>query len=173
MPFSICSVPEVRQRTMHEFVQDLEEVEVIADDFLISGFGRSDHEVNNSLEKCRLSNLKLNRAKMKQHQSSVKFMGYLVIPQSLRPILQMLEPDYAIALKRFLGMVTYLAKIMPYLSEMTEPLRSLEDKRVEFKWLPQCSLVMNIIKKFQTEEPPHRTLSPRYLFKQTEKWKML
>ena len=47
---------------MHEFVQDLEEVEVIADDFLISGFGSSDHQVNNclesphgaSLEKCSL-----------------------------------------------------------------------------------------------------------------------
>ena len=51
MPFGICSVPEVWQRTMHEFVQDLEEVEVIADDFLISGFGRSDHEVNNSLQR--------------------------------------------------------------------------------------------------------------------------
>ena len=36
--------PEVWQRTMHEFVEDLERVEVIADDFLIAGFGIGDRE---------------------------------------------------------------------------------------------------------------------------------
>ena len=36
MPFGISSAPEVWQHTMHEFVQDLEGVEVIADDFLIA-----------------------------------------------------------------------------------------------------------------------------------------
>lgn len=36
---------------MHEFVEDLEGVEVIADDFLIAGFGNTDHEVNQSLER--------------------------------------------------------------------------------------------------------------------------
>ena len=76
---------------MHEFVEDLKGVEVIADDFLIAGFGNSDQEVNTSLErherafleKCRLWNLKLNRAKVRRHQSSVKFMGHLLTPQGL------------------------------------------------------------------------------------------
>ena len=57
--------------------------EVIANDFLVAGFGSTDKEVNNSLEgherafleKCRLWNLKLNGAKVKQHQLSVKFTG--------------------------------------------------------------------------------------------------
>ncbi|PFX13313.1 Transposon Ty3-I Gag-Pol polyprotein [Stylophora pistillata] len=39
VPFCICSAPEVWQCIMHEFVKDLEGVEVIADDFLIAGFG--------------------------------------------------------------------------------------------------------------------------------------
>ena len=50
-------------------------------------------------------------------------------------------------------MVTYLAKFMPHLSEMTEPLRSLENKNVEFQWLPQHFLAMNTIKKFLTGTP--------------------
>ena len=45
MPFEICSAPEIWERTMHEFVEDLEGVEVIADDFLIAGFGTTDDEV--------------------------------------------------------------------------------------------------------------------------------
>ena len=75
MPFGICSAPEVWQLTLHEFGE--EGVEVIADDFLIAGFGN--REVNNSLErherafieKCRLWILKFNRAKVKRHLSSV------------------------------------------------------------------------------------------------------
>ena len=149
VPFGICSAPEVWQCIMHEFVEDLEGVEVIVDDFLIAGFGNSDREVNNSLErherafleKCRLRNLILNRAKVKRRQSSVKFVGHLLLSQGLGPdpekiqaILQMPEPKDVtalkrflgmvtyLALKRFLGMVTYLAKFMPHLSKMTEPL---------------------------------------------------
>lgn len=65
------------QRTMHEFVEDLQGVEVIADDFLIAGFGNTEIEVNQSLErnertfleKCRQWNLKLNRAKVRRQQS--------------------------------------------------------------------------------------------------------
>ena len=85
-------------------------------------------------------------------------MGHLLTSQGLMPdpekiqaILQMPEPDDLTALKRFLGMVTYLAKFMPHLSQMTEPLRRLEDKNVEFQWLEQHSIAMNTIKKFLTE----------------------
>ena len=61
-------------------------------------------------------------------------------PEKIQAILQMTEPKDVTALKRFLlGMVTYLAKFMPHLSEMTEPLRRLEDKNVEFQWLDQHS----------------------------------
>ena len=87
-------------------------------------------------------------------------MGHLLTSQRLMPdpekiqaILQMPEPDDLTALKRFLGMVTYLAKFMPHLSQMTEPLRRLEDKNVEFQWLEQHSIAMNTIKKFLTEAP--------------------
>ena len=123
MPFGICSAPEIWQRTMHEFVEDLEGLEVIADDFLIAGFGTTDDEVNLNLEsnerafleKCRQLNLKLNRAKVCRHQSSVKFMGHLLTSEGLKPdpdkiqaILQLPEPADRPALKRFLGMVMYL-----------------------------------------------------------------
>ena len=43
MPFGICSVPEVFQRKMSDLIEGLrgieKEFEVIADDFLVVGFG--------------------------------------------------------------------------------------------------------------------------------------
>ena len=99
MRFSIFSAPKVWQRIMLEFEGRLEGMEVIADDFLIVGSGNSDREVNNSLErherafleKCRLWNLKLNRDKVKRHQSSVKFLGHLLTSKGLRAGLEKIQ----------------------------------------------------------------------------------
>ena len=88
-------------------------------------------------------------AKHEIHRSATHLSG----PEKIQVILQMPELQDVTALKRFLGMVTYLAKVMPHLSDMTEPLRRLEDKNVEFQWLPQHSLTMNTIKKPLTETP--------------------
>ena len=87
MPFGISSAPDVWQRTMHKFVEDLNGV-----DFLIAGFGDTEDEVLRRLEtneraffeKCRRWNLKLNRKKVKRCQSSVRFMGHLLMSEGLK-----------------------------------------------------------------------------------------
>ena len=47
-PFGINSALEVFQRRMHELVEDLEGVEVVADDFVVVGFGESQEEASKS-----------------------------------------------------------------------------------------------------------------------------
>ena len=44
MPFGISSAPEVFQRRMHELIEGLQCVEVVADDFLVVGQGESKTE---------------------------------------------------------------------------------------------------------------------------------
>ena len=74
---------------MHKFVEDLEGVE---DDFLITGFGATDTEVNASLEKnerafllkCHEWNLKLTKTKFKRAQTEARFMGHLLTPKGLK-----------------------------------------------------------------------------------------
>lgn len=70
--------------------------------------------------------MEVNRAKVRQGQSSVKFMRHLLTSESLKldpentqAILQMPEREDIPALRRFLGIVSYLGKFMPHLSEMT------------------------------------------------------
>ena len=168
MPFGISSAPEVWQRRMHEFVEDLEGVEVIADDFLIAGFGETDAEVNLSLEKneraffkkCREWNLKLNKLKLKRAQTEVRFMGHLLTPDGLKAdpakieaILDMPPPTDVKGLKRFLGMVNYLAKFLPLLSDMTELLQRLEDKAVDWCWLAQHQKAFTTVKEYLAKVP--------------------
>jgi len=65
-------------------------------------------------------------------------MGHLLTPEGLKvdlskveAILEMPSPSDVKKLKRFLGMVNYLAKFLPLLSDMTETLRRLEDKEMQ------------------------------------------
>ena len=83
---------------MHEFIEGLQGVEVIADDFIIAGFGDTKEEAYKSLEQnerfffttCREWNLKLKPD-----------------PTKVEAITAMPETDSVTALKCFLGMVNY------------------------------------------------------------------
>lgn len=146
---------------MHEFVEVLEGIEVIVDDLLIAGFGNTDQEVDASLEKnerakkCRKWNLKLNKTKLKRAESTVSFMGHLLTSVGLKPdptkveaILEMPPPTDVKGVTRFLGMVNYLAKFMPLLSDMNQSLRKLEDKDVEWCWLKQHEQAFKTVKEY-------------------------
>jgi hypothetical protein len=93
MPFGISSAPEVCQRKMHEHVEGLHEVEVIADDFVVVGFGstpeewNADHDrnVRAFLERCREKNLKLKKEKAHLRKTEVAFIGHILTPDGLKP----------------------------------------------------------------------------------------
>ena len=84
--FGINSAPEVWQQRMHELVEGLTGVEVIADDFLVCGFGDTneaaianhDQNLKAFLRRARERNLTLNSEKLKLRQSQVPFIGHLL-----------------------------------------------------------------------------------------------
>lgn len=67
MPFGISSAPEVFQRRMHELIEGLSGVEVVADDFVVAGLGdtleEAFHDRNKNLvaflQWCSASGVKL------------------------------------------------------------------------------------------------------------------
>lgn len=149
MPFGISSAPEIFQRRMHELIEGLRGVEVIADDFVVVGYGDSEHEASLDHEKnleaflvrCREKGLKMNRDKIKLRQPEVPFIGHVatkdglkVHPEKVKAIQEMPRPQDLSDLRRFLGMVQYLAKFVPKLSDITEPLRKLTQKDVPWCW---------------------------------------
>ena len=168
MPFGINSAPEIWQRRMYEHIEGLKGVEVIADDFLVVGYGdtpeewKADHDrnVRAFLDRCRQRNLKLNREKARLKQTEVRFVGHLLTPEGLKPdprkveaIVKMPEPNDASSLRRYLGMVNYLAKVLPRLSDETEVLRRLLDKDAEWCWLPAHAKAVSRIKAMMITAP--------------------
>ena len=92
MPFGINSAPEVWQRTMQEHIEGLYGVEVIADDFVVVGFGSTpeewhfdhDHNVCAFLQHCWEKNLKLKKEKAQLRKTEVAFIGHILTPDGLK-----------------------------------------------------------------------------------------
>ena len=168
MPFGINSAPEVWQRKMREHIEGLKGVEVIADDFVIVGFGnrpaewQTDHDrnVRAFLDRCRERNLKLNKKKARLRQQEVPFIGHILTREGLKPdphkveaIVGMPDPTDVQSLRRFLGMVNYLAKFLPRLSEETEVLRKLTEKDAEWCWLQSHTDAVAHVKEMIVSAP--------------------
>ncbi len=86
MHFGIKSAPEAFQRRIYEVVEGLSGVEVVADDFMVVGFGemeanaRGNHneQLEVFLQRCKEKDLQLNDKKFKLCQPEVPFIGHVV-----------------------------------------------------------------------------------------------
>ena len=149
MPFGISSAPEVFQRRMHEVIEGLKGVEVVADDFVVVGFGTSideatrNHDCNLEafLDRCAERNLKLNDKKTRLRLQEVPFIGHVATSEGLRvdpykvqAIREMPPPADVAAVQRLLGLTQYLSKFLPHLSDLTKPLRELTQKDTAWEW---------------------------------------
>lgn len=143
MPFGLGSVPEVFTKAMMDTVGGIDGVEFSMDDILI-------HAENSEklaeitkvvIEKLFNAGLKLNKDKCIFDRDSVKFLGHLVTanglkadPEKVEAISRLRTPSNKQQLQRVLGMITYLGKFIPNLSELTSPLRKLLVKDVTWDW---------------------------------------
>ena len=139
--------PELFQRHLLDKLHGLDGVACIADDILVYGCGDTteqavadhDRKLIALFERCRQCGLRLNKDKMKLRMTSVAFMGHELTAEGLKPdpakiaaIQDMLPPEDKKAPQRLLGMVTYLGKFVPVLSEKTTVLRTLLENATNF-----------------------------------------
>lgn len=71
-------------------------------------------------------------------------MGHTITPdgcksdeKKVEAIIKMPPPNNAKEVKSFLGMANYLSKFIPNLSNISEPLRILDRKEVQWHWEDQ------------------------------------
>ena len=104
----------------------------------------ADHDRNLKafLERARERNLRLNADKLKLKMTQVPYIGHLLIREGLRvdpkkcvAIEKMPAQKDSKAVQRLLWSMNYLAKFVPHLSNIMQPLRRLLDKDTEWCWL--------------------------------------
>ena len=141
LPFGTASAPKVFQNIMSHLFDDIEGVEVIVDDLVVWGEKTEQHDVRRRqvLDRCRERNLKLNKDKCRFRVSEVSYVGHLLSADGVKPdplkveaIKAMPPPGDREELQRFLGVVTYLSKFIPNMSQKSDPLRQLLQKDVEW-----------------------------------------
>ena len=137
MPFGICSAPEVFQRRMHQLTEGLHGVEVVADDFVVVGFGDTEEKVSGDhdqnvdafLRRCEERGLKLYPEKVQLRKKEVPFIGHVATGQGLRAdpanvqaIREMPRPTDVAVVRRLLCLSQYLRRFFPHVSDLTKPL---------------------------------------------------
>lgn len=162
LPYGLSSAPEVYHRAMVEHFSDIEGVEIFVDDILVHAPTEALHDsiLKRVLDRCRQINLTLNRDKCRFKRQEVTYLGHLISTQGLQAdprkveaIVKMPVPKNKEDVRRFLGMVTYLSKFCPGLSELTLPLRTLIRHDVAWQWDAQHDACVKAVKETVQKQP--------------------
>ena len=93
------------------------------------------------MERCRDNGVKLNREKLQLRMNEVIFMGHRITkdglqfdPGKVKAIGKMAAPTNVEELRRYFGMVNYLTKFMPHMTDVIYPLRNLTKHDVTWTW---------------------------------------
>ncbi|XP_025833925.1 uncharacterized protein K02A2.6-like [Agrilus planipennis] len=143
LPFGVSSAPEIFQEILTNLLSKFKNVRVSIDDIFIHA--RSSEELGKTvgevIEVMKNSGFKLNKSKCIFEAKRIKFLGHIVSangleadPDKVEAIQAMKTPTNKTELQRLLGMITYLNKFIPNMSDLTNPLRDLLHKNTSFTW---------------------------------------
>ena len=143
LPFGLSVSSEIFQKRLHQELQGLPGVKCIADDILIHGTCEADHDSNldGFMRRCQQKGIKLNAEKLEYKCKEVPFHGHLLTTEGLKPdpekvraIVEMPRPKDRGDILRLNGMVNYLSRFLPHLSDVMKPLRDLTHKDAAWCW---------------------------------------
>ena len=137
----------------------LDGVECYIDDVLIWADTKEKHDerLQQVLERCKENGLQLNAAKCQFRVQQVKYFGHILTKDGRLPddskieaLTDMAPPKTKEEMRRINGMVTYLAKFIPNLSEATGTLRELLKESSEWVWGPPQQKAFGNLKQLLT-----------------------
>ena len=162
LPFGMSVSAEIFQRKLLEALDGLPGAVCIADDVLIHGKTREDHDRNLELffKRCQETGIRLNKDKLQLRLDTITFMGHRISkdglqsdPDKVRAIVDMASPRSVEELRRYLGMVNYLGRFLPNLSDVLVPLHMLTKKDIPWTWSETQQCAFNKVKELITNAP--------------------
>ncbi|KAG6451692.1 hypothetical protein O3G_MSEX007288 [Manduca sexta] len=160
-PYGLSCIPEKFQKLMEETLYGVPGCVVFLDDICVTGVDRFQHEKNLRAVLGRLRDMgltiKINKCRFMQ--DSVKYLGFIINRDGLRPDPEKLEaissaprPGNISHLKSFLGMLNYYGRFIPNLSTLLQPLHNLLKKNVSWKWDFNCEQAFVNAKRYLLSE---------------------
>ena len=130
MPYGIHSASEIFQKAISDIIADIPNATNLQDDIIVWGPTQEQHDetLRSVFDRIRHSGLKLNKFKCVLSSSRITFLGHVVSSEGLQvdpkkctAITEMPIPSTKTDLQRFLGMINYIGKFIPNLSDGTAP----------------------------------------------------
>ena len=162
MPFGVKSAQEIFQKRMVQHFGDLPGVKTDIDDILVWGATKEEHNqrLKAVIQRCKDIHMTLNKEKCSFGSSKVVYLGHIISaegispdPEKVKAIDQMPPPEDKKGVERLLGLLNYVAKFIPDLSSITQPIRELLKKEVMFHWDHEQETAFQLIKKRMTSAP--------------------
>ena len=143
LPFGISSASEIFQREMTALLEGIEGILIYQDDILVYGSSVEEHDkrLNAVLDRIIASGLQLNKRKYQIRQKSLAFLGHIIDKDGCRPhpdkisaISSMSRPENVTEVRQFSGMINFLSRYVPNLSNIMAPINHLLKKDSNWIW---------------------------------------
>ncbi|XP_065058441.1 uncharacterized protein LOC135686185 [Rhopilema esculentum] len=141
--FGTNASAELFQHTLQQHLQGMAGVQNIADDILVFGSTRQEHDqaLENCLKRLKEKGLTLNKSKCSFLNTELEFFGQIFSEQGTRPdprktqdVIDAAIPQNVSELRSFLGMVTFSSKYIANFATIATPLRELTKTGFTFTW---------------------------------------
>ena len=162
LPFGLNISSEVFQKRLHQTLEGLEGIHCIADDIVVARSSDEEHDsrVRKFLQRCLDASIRLNKSKCKIGVREIPFMGHLITDEGLKldpakveAVTHMQPPTDKQGVERLRGMVNYLARYVPRLAEIIQPINMLTHNDVVWEWTHVQDEAFRNLKARLTEAP--------------------
>ena len=142
MPMGAKCSADKFQAAMVSAFEGIDGTEVVVDDILVHGSTLKEHNerLERVLQRCKEIDLRLNKEKCQIGLHEVNYVGHKLTGDGLKPTVErvkamttMPKPQNIKELEAVLGMIAYVAKFVPNLSNLTAPLRELKKNDI-WQW---------------------------------------
>lgn len=139
--FGVNCAPELYQNEIRKVIWGIPDVSNMSDDLVVHGKDKKEHDarLRQVFERLRANGLTLNKEKSVFGVDEIEFLGHKLSRAGVDPgrgkveaVVNFKQPQDAAEVRSFLGLVTYLGRFIPRLSDISEPLRKLMQKNVKF-----------------------------------------
>ena len=148
LPYGASVGSEICQHVIGQVLEGCSNVRNIADEILVHGTTKEEHDTSleSTLLRLQENNLTVNPAKCLFGVTELNYYGFHISALGVSPdkdrvqaIKQMQPPSTATEARSFLGLVNTVARFVPNVAAMTEPIRRLTHKNAPWSWGPEQS----------------------------------
>lgn len=169
VPFGLASAPSAFQKMMADVLSGLPGVQNYLDDLIVYGNTPDEHDQHLTavIQRLKEAGLVLNENKCHFKKTSLRFLGHTITADGILPdqdhidaVLKAPPPSDAVALRSFLGLVSWYLKFLPNFATVVAPMRACASDKDKFTWTPAAQDSFEEVKQLLVNSPALALFDP-------------